>query len=78
VLLTFTADASDASGTPLPAANITWVSNFDGFLGADSTVQHTLTSGGCGIATHHVTATATGSSGKTAMDTVAINVGVIC
>lgn len=77
-VINFTATALDGSGAPLSGSSVTWSSDFDGFLGTGTSLQHTLRGGPCGIATHNVTVTVTDSTGKTASDTVIVYVGQIC
>jgi hypothetical protein len=76
--ITFTASAHNANGSPIPDSAIRWTDDTDGFLGTGSTLQHTLSSLGCGILEHHVTATAANGAGKTASDTITVYVGIIC
>jgi hypothetical protein len=76
-VITFVANAHTAAGGPIPDAAIQWSSDLDGFLGNGSTLKHTLSAGACTLFTHHVTVTVT-ANGKTASDTITVQVGQIC
>ncbi len=74
--LTFTAVASDATGTRSDATFV-WTDDLDGGLGTGATISHTLSGGFAQVNTHHVTVTATTPDMRSATDTITVLSGQI-
>lgn len=77
-VITFEDSAHAAGGGAIPDTAIRWSSDIDGFLGTGSVLLHTLSGGPCGISIHHITVIVTDTNGKTASDTITVQVGQIC
>jgi hypothetical protein len=77
-LITFSASASTQGGATIADSGYSWTDDRDGPLGSGQTIQRVLTGGPCYIADHHVTVTVTDSFGRTATDTITVNVGSVC
>jgi hypothetical protein len=82
--VTLSADVLDSTGMPVDGTAIHWTDHVPGnpavdyTLGTGSTVQHTLTGGGCGLELNKITAAFTDSSGRSGADTISVWVGQIC
>ncbi len=77
-LITFSASASTQDAATISDSGYGWTDDQDGPLGTGQTIQHKLTDYFCGIKEHHVTVTVTDSFGRSATDTITVNVGSIC
>jgi Bacterial Ig domain len=77
-LITFSASASTQDAATISDSGYSWTDDQDGPLGTGQTIQHKLTDYFCGIKEHHVTVTVTDSFGRSATDTITVNVGSIC
>jgi len=76
--ISFQATATDWDGSPLPDSAIRWTSDVDGFLGTGASLSAPVSGGTCGIEIENITVTVTNSAGKTATDTIRIQVGQVC
>jgi Bacterial Ig domain len=74
--ITLHADAQPPTGTTI--TSYTWNDDRDGPLGSGQTITKTLSGSTCAIFTHDVTVTAHDSNGRSATDTITVNVGSIC